>query len=157
MNKQFDSELTKIYNSEDTNKNEKFLKTIFSFLQRKTSLTNNEESHNLLSTTFSQSFENLENTKSNTIETNAKTDLTTNGPEIETTNLTSNDNNSDNTESEASPPKGNGGKTDKYVWTQTLSEVNVFVDLPLSTKGKDIKIKFTEKNLFVSVKGIKNP
>lgn len=28
------------------------------------------------------------------------------------------------------PPLGNGGRTDRYIWTQVLEEVNVYVPIP---------------------------
>lgn len=51
---------------------------------------------------------------------------------------------------EALPPlEGNGGKTDRYTWTQTLSEVNVMVTLPASTRGKDCTVDIRPKRVKV--------
>ncbi len=38
------------------------------------------------------------------------------------------------------PPPGNGGKTEKYVWTQTLKEVTVFLDMPSTMRSKMLYI-----------------
>lgn len=46
-------------------------------------------------------------------------------------------------------PEGNGGKTEKYVWTQTLQEANVNFPLPEGTKSKDLNVKIQSKNLTV--------
>lgn len=48
---------------------------------------------------------------------------------------------------------GNGGKTDKYVWTQTLADLAVNIPLPVGTKSKmlDVEIKNTKlKVLLIS-------
>jgi hypothetical protein len=42
---------------------------------------------------------------------------------------------------------GNGGQTDKYRWTQTLQEVNVYFIVPANLKGKDIIVDFQQKRL----------
>lgn len=36
---------------------------------------------------------------------------------------------------------GNGGRTEKYVWTQSLPEVTVTIDLPSGTKAKMLDVK----------------
>ena len=57
-------------------------------------------------------------------------------------------------EADDSPaPEGNGGVTDKYVWTQTLSEVTVNVPLPAGTKAKMLSVDIQNKRLKVAVKG----
>lgn len=50
-------------------------------------------------------------------------------------------------------PEGNGGTTDKYVWTQTLSEVTVNVPLPAGTKAKMLNVDIQNKKLKVAIKG----
>lgn len=50
-------------------------------------------------------------------------------------------------------PIGNGGCTDKYWWTQTLSEVNVMLKLPAGTKGRDVSVKIMTERLRVQIKG----
>ncbi len=44
---------------------------------------------------------------------------------------------------------GNGGSTDKFVWTQTLSELTVNVPVPAGTKTKMLDISFTNTKLKV--------
>jgi len=60
-------------------------------------------------------------------------------------------------EKEKDKPKliGNGGATDKYVWTQTLKEVEVRFELPQNLRSKHLDIKFGAKQLLVGVKGQK--
>jgi len=48
---------------------------------------------------------------------------------------------------------GNGGSTDKYVWTQTLEEVHVYIPVNPNTKTKDLDIKIETSKCFVSIKG----
>jgi len=51
------------------------------------------------------------------------------------------------------PGVGNGGSTDKYTWTQNdIKEININIPVPDDTRGKDVKVNFDAKNLFVSVK-----
>jgi len=51
------------------------------------------------------------------------------------------------------PPPGNGGKTDKYTWTQTLSALEVFVDVPPGIKAKQIVCDIGVESLKLGVKG----
>jgi hypothetical protein len=54
---------------------------------------------------------------------------------------------------EVAPPPGNGGRTDKYVWTQQLSELTVNVPVPAGTKGKQLDIDISNRRLRVGLKG----
>merc|ERR1719253_120282 len=47
----------------------------------------------------------------------------------------------------------NGGKTDKYFWSQSLTELTVEIGLDEVCAGKDINVKFQPHKLTVSVKG----
>lgn len=47
---------------------------------------------------------------------------------------------------------GNGGKTDKYVWTQQLADLNVVVPVPPGTKTKMLDIKISNNRLKVSAR-----
>merc|ERR1719171_1590835 len=53
----------------------------------------------------------------------------------------------------APPPEGNGGKTDKYTWTQTLSNLEVFVPIEPGTKAKQITCDIGVSTLTVGIKG----
>lgn len=65
-----------------------------------------------------------------------------------------NDMDKDSDEDDKSPPPpGNGGKTDKYVWTQTLSEVEVTLEIDANLRGKNLKIDIKKRHLFVAIKG----
>jgi hypothetical protein len=52
-----------------------------------------------------------------------------------------------------SPAVGNGGQTDKYIWTQTLSELNLVVAVPPGTKTKLVVVDIKNKRLKVGLKG----
>lgn len=54
-------------------------------------------------------------------------------------------------------PVGNGGCTDKYWWTQTLSEVNVMLKLPAGTRGRDVSVQIMTDRLHVQIKGEATP
>jgi hypothetical protein len=51
------------------------------------------------------------------------------------------------------PPPGNGGRTDRYSWTQQLSEVTVNVPMPPGTKSKMLDVDYSNKRLKVGIKG----
>lgn len=52
------------------------------------------------------------------------------------------------------PPPGNGGTVEgKYTWTQTLSDLMVFIKLPPGTKSKMLDITFTNSKYKVAIKG----
>lgn len=50
-------------------------------------------------------------------------------------------------------PIGNGGKTDKYVWTQQLSDLTVNIPVGQGIKGKMLDVDFTNTKLRVGLKG----
>jgi hypothetical protein len=54
------------------------------------------------------------------------------------------------------PNSGNGSQTDKYYWTQTLSEVDLKIPVPEGTKSKQIIVEFKPKKLKVGIKGQSN-
>jgi len=63
------------------------------------------------------------------------------------------DGNADDEEDSSPPPVGNGGTVaGKYVWTQTLSELNVVVPLPDNTRGRDLDVTIGKKRLRVGLK-----
>jgi hypothetical protein len=50
-------------------------------------------------------------------------------------------------------PVGNGGAVpERYVWTQTLSEVNVVVTVPENTRGRDLNVTITKNHLKVGLR-----
>jgi hypothetical protein len=50
-------------------------------------------------------------------------------------------------------PIGNGGAVpERYVWTQTLSEVNVVVTVPENTRGRDLNVTITKNHLKVGLR-----
>lgn len=51
------------------------------------------------------------------------------------------------------PPEGNGGDTDKYKWTQTLSQLEVFVAIPPGTRAKQITCDIGVDTLKCGLKG----
>jgi len=50
-------------------------------------------------------------------------------------------------------PPGNGGKTDKYTWTQTLEELHMYIPVPKGTRAKDMKIDIETTKCYVGLKG----
>lgn len=58
-----------------------------------------------------------------------------------------------NDDDKVPPPIGNGGTVDgKYVWTQTLQEVNVVVPLPDNTRGRDLNVTIAKRHLKVGLR-----
>ena len=58
---------------------------------------------------------------------------------------------------DGTPPLiGNGLRTDKYSFTQTLSDITINVFLPQGIKGKDLNVVIQQKHLKVQIKG-QNP
>lgn len=56
-------------------------------------------------------------------------------------------------EEESLAPVGNGGTVEgKYVWTQTLSELNVCIPLPQNTKGRDLNVVMKKDHLKAGLK-----
>lgn len=51
------------------------------------------------------------------------------------------------------PVPGNGGRTDRFVWTQQLAEVSVSVPVPLGTRSRDLAVEIGKKRLRVGLKG----
>lgn len=51
------------------------------------------------------------------------------------------------------PPPGNGGKTDKYTWTQTLGALEVYIDVRPGVKAKQICCDIGTDTLKVGIKG----
>ena len=61
----------------------------------------------------------------------------------------------DDSKDDAPRPKlpGNGGRTEKYSWTQTLQEVSVSVPVPAGISSKMLNVKIQSKNIEVGIKG----
>jgi hypothetical protein len=50
-------------------------------------------------------------------------------------------------------PVGNGGAVpERYVWTQTLSEVNVVITVPENTRGRDLNVTIAKNHLKVGLR-----
>lgn len=50
-------------------------------------------------------------------------------------------------------PINNGGITDKYRWTQTLADVNIYVPVPEGTRAKQLNVTIANTKLAVGLKG----
>jgi len=50
-------------------------------------------------------------------------------------------------------PVGNGGKTAKYTWTQTLAETNVVIPIPSGTLSKQLSVIIEPNRIHVGLKG----
>ena len=51
----------------------------------------------------------------------------------------------------------NGATTEKYSWSQTITEVSVQIPLPEGTTAKMMDVKIKAKHLFVKIKGSDSP
>jgi len=52
------------------------------------------------------------------------------------------------------PGPGNGGSTDKYVWTQhDIKEIGVTIPIPTNIKGRDVTFKYSAKDLLIQIRG----
>ena len=51
------------------------------------------------------------------------------------------------------PPPGNGGKTNKYVWTQTLGDITLNIPLPPNIRTKMLDVVLATKKIKVGIKG----
>ncbi|KAH8739728.1 nuclear distribution protein C [Cryptosporidium ryanae] len=56
-------------------------------------------------------------------------------------------------DSDSSPPIGNGGKTNKYTWTQTLGTLEMLICTNTQVKSRDCKIDIGSNKLKVVIKG----
>jgi hypothetical protein len=54
-------------------------------------------------------------------------------------------------EEEGEVPPGNGGRTDRYIWTQTLSEVTMNIFMPGGFNKKGVKLVAGVKSLKISI------
>ncbi|OWZ21512.1 Nuclear migration protein nudC [Phytophthora megakarya] len=59
----------------------------------------------------------------------------------------------DEEEDDGPPPVGNGGQTDKYVWTQTLQEAQVNFAVPEGTKSRQVDVEIRAGKLRVGLRG----
>jgi hypothetical protein len=75
------------------------------------------------------------------------------------TNDQDNDEQNDNEQRDGSlAPVGNGGTVEgKYVWTQTLSELNVCIPLPQNTKGRDLTVIIKKDHLKAGLRSSPEP
>jgi len=60
--------------------------------------------------------------------------------------------NEEEADSGSPAPVGNGGKTDRYVWTQTLYEVEMKIKIPADVYKKDLDISFQENKIRAKLK-----
>jgi hypothetical protein len=51
------------------------------------------------------------------------------------------------------PNSGNGADLKDYRWTQTLSEIELRVQLPIKVKARDCIVDFTKKHMKIGLKG----
>jgi HSP20 family molecular chaperone IbpA len=49
-------------------------------------------------------------------------------------------------------PVGNGGSTERYIWTQTIDETSVLVAVPVGSKGKDLSVSLKPSSITVRMK-----
>ncbi|OQR82749.1 nuclear migration protein nudC [Achlya hypogyna] len=75
-------------------------------------------------------------------------------PAAKTVTSKPNDPANDDDDDDSSPPlEGNGGKTEHYVWTQTLQEAHVSIPVPEGTTSRQVAAEIRSKTLKVGLKG----
>lgn len=47
----------------------------------------------------------------------------------------------------------NGGKTENYIWTQTLNELHIYYPVKSDLRGKFVNVAFKLKHLTVAIEG----
>ena len=50
-------------------------------------------------------------------------------------------------------PIGNGGTTDKYTWTQTLTELHMYIPVSSEVTSKQIKVTISLQHLNIVISG----
>ena len=65
--------------------------------------------------------------------------------------------NGEKKEEESKAPPGNGGITDRYVWTQTLTDLHVVIPVEDKVTKKELTISIEESGLKVQIKGQPKP
>ena len=61
--------------------------------------------------------------------------------------------NNENDANDGSPPKENSGTVNgKFIWTQTLSELNVTIPIPDNTRGRNLNVTLRKTHLKVGLK-----
>lgn len=50
-------------------------------------------------------------------------------------------------------PIKNGGKTDKFTWTQEINSLMLIIDIPFDTNKKTLKVNIEKKKLSCSING----
>ncbi|SBT80052.1 nuclear movement protein, putative [Plasmodium malariae] len=121
-----EDEMEKTKNFEGMNNNDKELNKISDKFERKKNNNNNSGSKSR------SGISNCNNNNGDNKNQNSKSD--------------------DSDEEDSAPPKGNGGKTEKYTWTQTINSLDMYIDLEEKVRTKDIKLDITYKKLYVKVK-----
>jgi len=91
-------------------------------------------------------------TNNSTNSTNSTTPTTTTSTTSTTTDGTKKEE-EDKAPDHGPPPLGNGGSTDRYVWTQTLKEVTVHLQIPSNVGSKQMNVKIGPNHLLIQVKG----
>ncbi|MES1920652.1 hypothetical protein MHBO_002303, partial [Bonamia ostreae] len=130
--------LEQIYN--DTKSNDKttaFLEKVFGFLKNKTDFYDKKDNQKILL----KLFDKTNDTKICNSKSRPKKPKTEKPKKIE-----------NNKEIGEVPPIGNGGKTDKYIWTQTLSETAVSLTFPKETRAKNLTVELQKSRLLVKLK-----
>jgi hypothetical protein len=56
-------------------------------------------------------------------------------------------------EDKTPPPLGNGGRNDRYIWTQTLDEVQIYVPIEQNITKRDLIITIESKTMLMQIKG----
>jgi hypothetical protein len=167
------SQLYKHYSSSGLGADQKFIDSFFTFLRKNTNLLNNQQSVQQIQSIAMKHVELAK--KEQKPQTAASSTATANKPvaaepanintspansaPVPATAISETKSNEGEPEAEELPseehdepkkseiPVGNGGRTDKYVWTQTLKDLTVTVQLPANTVGRNLIVEIEPNSI----------
>lgn len=151
--REHDNQFKQVFEALDGKANQEieFLNKAFGFLQRQTAFFSSESA---AQQTFQLAKRIHFKSQDPSIQTSDEASVQSSNTEAKSTDELQNPLHQTKPSYNADPPEakglpGNGGKTDLYEWTQTLSELSIHFSLPLSAKSRDIKVRMTPTSLFV--------
>jgi len=174
------SNMFKVYSTSGLGGDMKFVDSFFSFLRRKTQLLKSTNALNRIQeialrhfseakkdakkkdiTSTTQS-EKLDSQKDTTVHVEKPKDKDQEKPKDKDQEKSKdkdqdgdkkNEEKTEKKEDVGPPPPGNGGKTDRYTWLQTLKEVTVLIEVPKNISSKEMVVKIEEQHLKIVMRG----
>jgi len=120
--------------------------------------TKSSDANKIETTKIKTEMSSAAKSSSNTNESRPKSETTNSQEPVATPSKSAeekskDDNTKQEDKSQLNAPVNNGGVTDKYVWTQTLQDIDVRISIPENLKGKDLKVVIEKRRLLVGIKG----